>query len=206
MQVAERNGQRVIIVLLGSTPDAWYDDAEALLDYGFAATAVPGAATRYGQITFSSVPAITAPASQAIDGLAVTDAGLGASLVSQTEIVSLQRRSPWLWVIAAIVLAPASLLMLSQLQRELSRRTARVPQRSSARQVAPYGGEVVFRDTGLMAASQRRSVVEHPDWRNVAPDYRFDETMDWRIPSHQPVRRRNDQQRYPSLSPAYGGD
>jgi serine-type D-Ala-D-Ala carboxypeptidase (penicillin-binding protein 5/6) len=126
MQVAERNGQRVIVVLLGSTPDAWYDDAEALLDYGFAATAVPGAATRYGQITFATSSAITVPVSQAIDGLAVTDAGQGASLVSQTEIVGTSRRSPWLWIVAALVLAPVSLLTLSQLQRGLIRRTARV--------------------------------------------------------------------------------
>ncbi|MEX1159038.1 MAG: hypothetical protein WEC79_08940, partial [Thermomicrobiales bacterium] len=50
MQIAEIDGRRVIVVLLGSTPDAWYADAEALLDYGIAATAVPGTATRYGQI------------------------------------------------------------------------------------------------------------------------------------------------------------
>jgi serine-type D-Ala-D-Ala carboxypeptidase (penicillin-binding protein 5/6) len=35
MQVAQRNGHTVIVVLLGSTADSWYADAEYLLDLGF---------------------------------------------------------------------------------------------------------------------------------------------------------------------------
>lgn len=36
MEAAERDGRTVIAVLLGSTAEAWYQDAETLLDYGFA--------------------------------------------------------------------------------------------------------------------------------------------------------------------------
>jgi D-alanyl-D-alanine carboxypeptidase (penicillin-binding protein 5/6) len=36
MEAAERDGHTVIVVLLGSTAEAWYQDAETLLDYGFA--------------------------------------------------------------------------------------------------------------------------------------------------------------------------
>lgn len=36
MQAAERDGHTIIAVLLGSTAESWYQDAEALLDYGFA--------------------------------------------------------------------------------------------------------------------------------------------------------------------------
>ncbi|TVR74711.1 MAG: D-alanyl-D-alanine carboxypeptidase [Sphaerobacteraceae bacterium] len=35
VQVAERDGHRVIVVLLGSTREHWYSDAEYLLNYGF---------------------------------------------------------------------------------------------------------------------------------------------------------------------------
>jgi D-alanyl-D-alanine carboxypeptidase (penicillin-binding protein 5/6) len=205
MQVAERNGQRVIIVLLGSTPDAWYDDAKALLDYGFAATAMPGAATRYGQITFSTAPAIAVPASQALDGLAVSDAGLGASLVSQTDITMTTRRSPWLWIVSAAVLAPASLLMLSQLQRGLNRRAARTPRHNRASVAAQYEGQVACYDTDLVGQAYRSASTEPALWENVAPDYRFDETTEWRVAAPQPGRR-DDRPRYPVLSPAYGGD
>ncbi len=206
MQVAERNGQRIIIVLLGSTPDAWYDDAEALLDYGFAATAIPGAATRYGQITFSTAPAIAPPASQAIAGLAVSDAGLGASLVSQTDITMTTRRSPWLWIVSAAVLAPASLLMLSQLQRGLSRRASHSSRRRPAYVSAPQAGQVVYYATDLVAPTYRRDTTEPAIWENIAPDYRFDETSEWQIPTSYPGRRRDDRPRYPAFSPSYGGD
>lgn len=39
IEVAERDGRRVIVVLLGSTAERWYDDATALLDHGFAMAA-----------------------------------------------------------------------------------------------------------------------------------------------------------------------
>lgn len=206
MQVAERNGQRVIVVLLGSTPDAWYDDAEALLDYGFAATAIAGAATRYGQITFSTAPTIAAPVAQAMDGLAVSDAGLGASVVSQTDITMTTRRSPWLWIISAVVLAPASLLMLSQIQRGMSRRDSRASRRRPAHVAAPHAGQVVYYDTDLSAPRYPRDMSEPASWENVTPDYRFDETTEWQIPASNPGRRRDDRPRYPAFSPSYGGD
>ena len=206
MQVAERNGQRIITVLLGSTPDAWYDDAEALLDYGFAATAVPGAATRYGQISFATAPAVTAPAARAVDGLAVTDAGLGSALVSQTAIAGTPRRSPWLWIITAAVLAPASLLMLSQLQRGMGRRTSRASRLRPDQAAAPQTGQVVYYDTNLIPSSHPLGHFESATWENIAPDYRFDETTEWRVPISQPSRRREDRLHYPAFSPSYGGD
>jgi len=41
VEVAERDGRRVIVVLLGSTSERWYDDATALLDHGFAILSPP---------------------------------------------------------------------------------------------------------------------------------------------------------------------
>jgi len=207
MQVAERNGQRVIVVLLGSTPDAWYDDAEALLDYGFAATAIPGAATRYGQISFATAPAISAPVMQAVDGLAVTDAGPGTALVSQTAISGLPRRSPWLWVISAAVLAPASLMTMSQFQHGLGRESARRSRRQPGRVAVAAAGQVVYYSGDFERRTQQLDHVEPATWEDNAPNYRFDETTEWRVPvDHLNRRRGDDRQRYPAFSPSYGGD
>lgn len=206
MQVAERDGQRIIAVLLGSTPDAWYDDAEALLDFGFAATAVPGAATRYGQINFSSAPMIAVPASQPVDGLAVTDAGVGSALVSQTAIISSPRRSPWLWIISAAVLAPASLFLLLQVQRGLGHRTSRVLRHPAAPVAATHAGQVIYSDTELIRSTRSINHFEPAAWENVTPDYSFDETTEWRVPVNPSGPRRDDRPRYPAFSPSYGGD
>lgn len=207
MQVAERDGRRIITVLLGSTPDTWYDDAEALLDYGFAATAVAGTATRYGQISFATAPAVSVPAPVGVTGLAVTDTGLGSALVSQTAISNAQRRSPWLWIISAAVIAPASLLILSQLQSGLRRRTSRSARRRPAVTAATqYREQVVYYETDLVAALRQDADFAPTAWENIAPDYRFDETTELRIPTSHPERRRAGRPRYPAFSPSYSGD
>ncbi|MEX2314188.1 MAG: hypothetical protein WD628_00625, partial [Thermomicrobiales bacterium] len=207
MQIAEIDGRRVIVVLLGCTPDAWYADAEALLDYGIAATAVPGTATRYGQISFANTTAISSPAPQPFDGLAVTAAGAGASLVSRTDIASSPRRSPWLWIIMASVLAPASLLTLAQVQRGLNRRAPRSARRPATRVPTTAGARGVYRDSAFAPRARQIDCGGPAAWQHVAPDYRFDETTDWRVTSpRQTPRRRDDHPRYPAFSPSYGGD
>jgi|GEM_PF-2270785 len=204
MQVAERNGQRIISVLLGSTPDSWYADAELLLDYGFAATAVPGSATRYGQISFVTAPAITVPAAEPVQGLAVTTAGLDTAIVSQVDIANASRRSPWLWIIAAIVVTPAALVTLAPFRRSLHRSPARNSRRVPA---TTYRGPVV--QTSYDRAPEWTVPVGREvtaSWNNVAPDYRFDETTDWRLPQQRPARGRTEPARYPAFTPSYGGD
>lgn len=206
MQVAERDGRRIIVVLLGSTPDAWYTDAAALLDYGFATTAVPGAAPSYGQISFATAPGISVPVSQPVAGLAVTSAGQGTTLVSQTGILAMPRRSPWLWVITATALAPTSLLVLAQLQRGLRRGSRRPARRRYAPMVQSSSAQpVVYAQSVDWRARPERDAVS-ARWGTVAADVRFDETTEWRIPPARPARRREELPRYPVLLPSFSGD
>jgi hypothetical protein len=205
MQVAERDGRRIITVLLGSTPDAWYDDAEALLDYGFAVTAVPGSTPNYGQITFGTAPAIAAPASQPVMGLAVTSAGEGTAFVSQTAIIDVPRRSPWFWIVTAVVVAPLSLIILTQLQRTLRRRSIRHVRRTSPVSV-PATGNVFYYTDSVEWRQEPTNQVTATHWQNAAPDYHFAETTEWRVPQPRHERRRDDRRTYPVFSPSFSGD
>ena len=102
MEVAQRGDARVIVVLLGSTANAWYTDAAALLDYGFTALATPGA-PRYGYLTTAGVapsPAAT-PVTVAVLPSGAAD-GPGAQVAT---IGGVPTRSPWRWFGAALLLA-----------------------------------------------------------------------------------------------------
>lgn len=205
MQVAERDGHRVIAVLLGSTPDAWYDDAELLLDYGFMALATPGAAVTTDRISFATAPAIAVPVSQPVAGLAVTSSGPGTALVSQTAVIDTPRRSPWLWIVTAVVIAPISLLILSQLQRALRGRNDRPVRRHSRHVPVSHLGQVVYTTSidRQSIASAHRATVE---WQHADADFRFDETTEWRVPTAQSEPRRGDRPRNPVFSPSFSGD
>jgi D-alanyl-D-alanine carboxypeptidase len=204
MQVAEQNGRRIVVVLLGSTPEYWYADAEALLDYGFAASAIPGAAPRFGQISFASAPAVTAPTSEPIAGLAVTESAAGTAVVSQLDIAGTPRRSPWLWIVSAIVVAPAALVTVTQFQRGSQRRSHRRTTRPAV--ARPRAAIRTTYDQAPAWRMEEGSAAGTANWQHVAPDYHFDETMDWRLPAARPTRNREDRSRQPVLFPSYGGD
>jgi D-alanyl-D-alanine carboxypeptidase (penicillin-binding protein 5/6) len=145
MEVAERNGQRVITVLLGSTPDAWYADAEILLDFGFATLATPGrlpatdvisignpvpATVENATTTQSNASTIAQPQSQIqpSTSLQVVPVGQNTALVNEPAIADAARRSPWLWLMLPVIAVPAmlfALLQASQIATRGSRRTRR---------------------------------------------------------------------------------
>lgn len=51
VEIAQRNGRAVIVVLLGSTLKDWYTDAMTLVDYGLSTAIVPGSASSLGNIS-----------------------------------------------------------------------------------------------------------------------------------------------------------
>lgn len=66
MEAAERDGRTVIAVLLGSTAEAWYQDAETLLDYGFAQLA-QGSAGQPAPAEIQAAPARSSDAASTGD-------------------------------------------------------------------------------------------------------------------------------------------
>lgn len=105
MEVAERDGRRVVVVLLGSTPQDWYADARALLDYGFTALATPGSPV-YGEIAFQPDAISTAAGSAARENLAITYRSAESAIVSDAVLMNSGRQLQWFWVLSALVVAP----------------------------------------------------------------------------------------------------
>jgi D-alanyl-D-alanine carboxypeptidase (penicillin-binding protein 5/6) len=141
MEVAQRGDQRVIVALLGSTADAWYADAAALVDFGFVALATPGA-PGYGVVpgTAPAGAAVTsASASQA--GVAVAQVGADGALVATSGATP--AGTPWRWVGAALLLLVGGLLGLAQALRQRSRSARRAPLRPAP--VTPLPRSLVAR-------------------------------------------------------------
>ena len=128
MEVAERDGRRVVVVLLGSTADAWYADARALLDYGFTALAGPGAPV-YGQIVFQPAPVEVAGAT---GSLTVSQASAEAAIVSLPSSMSRNPQPAWFWALSALVVLPCLAVIIVQ-----TRKLVELTSRRSARRVIP---------------------------------------------------------------------
>lgn len=133
MEVAERDGRRVVVVLLGSTAEAWYADARALLDYGFTALATPGAPV-YGQITFQPAPV---EAVGAAGSLTVSQASAEAAIVSVPASISPKPQPAWFWALSALVVLPCLGVITLQ-----TRKLVELMRRRSARRVAPAASPV----------------------------------------------------------------
>jgi serine-type D-Ala-D-Ala carboxypeptidase (penicillin-binding protein 5/6) len=148
MEVADRDGHRVITVLLGSTSDAWYGDAQLLLDYGFATLATPGRLPATDVISIGAEAVVAAPAAVVqqsqqtapapnpanATSLQVVPIGQGTSLVNEPAIASTSKRSPWLWLTLPFILVSAVLYLLAH----LGRRTIRRAERRAAPTRAPH--------------------------------------------------------------------
>jgi D-alanyl-D-alanine carboxypeptidase (penicillin-binding protein 5/6) len=140
MEVAERDGHTVIVVLLHSTVEAWYDDARTLLDIGFAQlakqTALPTAQASPSVPLAPSTPATSTQTGS--PSLSVSQPATGATVVIQSSgPVARALAHPWQWLVASLVAmggflclwvgAPAALGLIGL--RRSRRRTAHTPAR-----------------------------------------------------------------------------
>lgn len=164
MEVAERDGRRVIVVLLGSTADAWYADAETLLDYGFATLATPGRLSSFDHITF---PEPTTAAGTSIESTVLSTTGSPSSslgtVVSAAGVAGEPRRAPWIWPMTAALAIGLFSLAALQVQRVLELASLRTMRRrarqSPARSPRRAGSDAPFRPwtTQPYAVSEPRS-------------------------------------------------
>jgi D-alanyl-D-alanine carboxypeptidase (penicillin-binding protein 5/6) len=198
MQIAERDGRVVVAVLLGSTSVDWYDDAAALLDYGFATLAVPGRSM--GSEVITPVDG-TQQSALAIDrsGFAITEFANGAIVTAPA--VDLSRTwSPWFWFAATGVLVPALLVLVVQCERFLTllaygapRRTPRMTGRSVVPvvQLGPRASAWETRSLDAGGGTYRSPAVLTPSASGFA-----------RTSSPDQATRRGA----PVTAPAWGGD
>jgi len=143
VEVAQRGGRAVIAVLLGSTEDAWYTDATALLDYGFSVGADPGTHP-LGQITLQ-------PAAAAVGSVA--NPSVVADVTRMADDTSLVRgaehdRSGYVdWRLAVVVVFALALVSLAVAAWPRGRRHSR---RVDALEPAPVASQPSPRqwDTG----------------------------------------------------------
>ncbi|MCX7624226.1 MAG: D-alanyl-D-alanine carboxypeptidase [Thermomicrobium sp.] len=99
IEAAERDGHTLIVVVLGSTHEAWYDDAARLLDYGFARLAAVGAGSGSSEVppVAPRTTAVTAPA-----------AGSASALVLKVPASAREAEQAWFWPLSAASAAVAT--------------------------------------------------------------------------------------------------
>lgn len=108
VEVAERGGQTIIAVVMKSTESAWYSDATALLDYGFAELAARPNDPARPTITLtaaapSAAPKVTAASTASSDsGLRVDRVASGTAVVSPARAAASGGFS-WRWPLAALL-------------------------------------------------------------------------------------------------------
>lgn len=138
MEAAERDGRTVVAVLLGSTAEAWYRDAETLLDYGFAqlaqgssgqptparmegslartpdAAAAENAELAQAAATTPSAPSSTVvpPSQQSATGLTVRREAPDVAVVRPATAPE-EKSEPWRWPISALLAMGAALALVT---------------------------------------------------------------------------------------------
>lgn len=105
IEAAERDGTTVIVVVLGSTRDAWYADAVQLLDYAFAQLAPAPAAGLAGSAAEASERDISA--SRPIGDAAMTVGGPRA-LILEAPTPLPASNELWFWPASAVTTAVAA--------------------------------------------------------------------------------------------------
>jgi D-alanyl-D-alanine carboxypeptidase (penicillin-binding protein 5/6) len=195
MQAAERDGRRIVAVLLGSTPEAWYADAATLLDYAFS---TPVAAAAQPRANLSPSDSRYAPQSAAFADLDVTPRDSQTSIVRIAGIARTSSGLPWRGLVSVLVTIPGLLVILRQvsamraltIERRHARarrpaQASRAPSRAFAQhRTGPTQTDVV---SGQSAAHGTRP------W-GVAPDVAFGDTAHWRatpLPASRHRRRRS---------------
>jgi hypothetical protein len=106
----------VLVVLLGSTPDAWYSDAEALLDYGFTTLASPGRLPSFDRVSaeLTRTAGDLLPATTAVQDSANV---AGPVTITASSTVPQPRREGWFWPITAALAVVLALVGIAQAER-----------------------------------------------------------------------------------------
>lgn len=146
IEAAERDGQTVIAVVLGSTHEAWYDDAVKLLDYGF---------ERLSTGTSPAQPALGASQPTAVPTAVATGTAEPHALVLQVPVTDPQAEKTWFWPMSAVTAVVAVGVMLTGLPLVTAvvvTRRQRVPRQARSAHATHRGRE--RREAGVPAAAR----------------------------------------------------
>ncbi len=124
MEIAQRDGRAIITVLLASTEDAWYSDAIALLDYGFAVAPLVAANPAVDRISLQ--PQVLATNSAFQGAASVTEAS-SSSLPFGSGLFSQWRRM----VVGLVGLACLSVGVAAALAARSKPQAVAMPRRSA---------------------------------------------------------------------------
>lgn len=174
IEAAERDGRTVIVVVLGSTQMAWYDDAVRLLDYAFAVAPQAG-----GE---AAIPATAVPEdTRALE----PSPGSSGALVLQVPAVDTQSTAWWFWPMSALTTVTVAGVLVSGLpllgalvavRRRGRARSPRHPVRhrrtvGAASAIASQRGAAVSRNAGRTrtdVAKPRATVIAFDPAAKVA--------------------------------------
>ncbi len=170
IEAAERDGNTVIVVVLGSTREAWYRDAVQLLDYGFARVA----AGDVGEESPATALPLTAP-----NG-APAIAPEARALVLQVPAPDPRAQQAWFWPLSAATAVVAFGVVLTGFPVltavAVSRRRRARPER--AREALPPGGRHRFHGSpaprALRSERTHAAVPPRPARRHDAAIIAFD--------------------------------
>jgi D-alanyl-D-alanine carboxypeptidase (penicillin-binding protein 5/6) len=148
LQIATRDDTTIITVLFGSSAEAWYADAEALLDYGFSAALTPALAGQ-SRLTLpgEATTLVDVALEPARSGLVAQSTGTGAYVV-QAE--NGEASNPWsnvTWPFAALSVCLVTFVVavqwraLRQLRVGRPRRGARSTKATATPSLSMHGGE-----------------------------------------------------------------
>lgn len=142
MGIAQRDGQTIISVVMGSTPDAWYTDVMTLFDHGFAILAVPGYAESQPVITLADPQPMPAASQQSImpQTLALHAAGVDAASVRSVAAAGDTSWDIWRWPLGAALAMIVALVCAVQTRAliELQKRPRGRGRRPRAARTRPY--------------------------------------------------------------------
>lgn len=119
IEVAQRDGQTIIAVVLGSTIDAWYHDAEAMLDYGFATLAARPSDPSRPTITLAPTepvvavsPNVAAPEDGTVPTLAVDRIADTTAVVRPAGFTPTTSGFSWRWPLASVATMGVALALI----------------------------------------------------------------------------------------------
>lgn len=182
MGIAHRDGQTIVSVVMGSTPDAWYTDVMTLFDHGFATLAVPGHAEGRSVITLANPQPVAALASQPAiaQTLALHATGAGVASVRSVSAAGDTPWHIWRWPLGAtlamivVLVCAVQTRSLIELQKRPRRRGRRPgvarpqPRRAPASTRQPSGETQPF--TTINAWDYSRSASRHTVWSGSIGD------------------------------------
>ncbi|MCS7246446.1 MAG: D-alanyl-D-alanine carboxypeptidase [Thermomicrobium sp.] len=160
IEAAHRDGHTVIVVVLGSTRDAWYDDAVRLLDYAFerlvrgARHAEPGAGTG----TVAS-PSVITPA---VEGSTASRA-----LLVRLPTADARSEQLWFWPASALTAVVVIGVLVTSLPIVTASLVARRPRPARSRHRPASAGRAVVRRDRERPGHRRGVTTGHDRGRLV---------------------------------------